>query len=96
MRMRKPLLVVCGMLLLCGAMAAAACPGQANSRRKTWPPRPGEGNDRAKQVQDFCQAAALDPKEKKYSDNCNELPRIGLIQDDHGDACGSNFGIQEP
>ena len=41
----------------------------------------GEGNDRAKQVQDFCQAAALDPKEKKYADNCNNY-RVGLIQDD--------------
>jgi hypothetical protein len=41
----------------------------------------GEGNDRVKQVQDFFQAAALDPKEKKYADNCNNY-RLGLIQDD--------------
>jgi hypothetical protein len=40
-----------------------------------------EGSDRAKQVQDFCQAAQLDPKEKKYADDCNNY-RIGLIQDD--------------
>jgi uncharacterized protein YciW len=40
-----------------------------------------EANDRVKQVQDFCQAAALDPKEKKYADDCNNY-RAGLIQDD--------------
>jgi hypothetical protein len=40
-----------------------------------------ESNDRAKQVQDFCQAAQLDPKEKKYTDDCNNY-RMGLIQDD--------------
>jgi hypothetical protein len=41
----------------------------------------GEGNDRARQVQDFCSAAQLDPKEKKYADQCNSY-RTGLIQDD--------------
>jgi hypothetical protein len=40
-----------------------------------------EGSDRAKQVQDYCQAAQLDPKEKKYADDCNNY-RLGLIQDD--------------
>ena len=41
----------------------------------------GEGNDRAKQVQDFCAAAQLDPKEKRYADLCSSY-RTGLIQDD--------------
>jgi hypothetical protein len=41
----------------------------------------GEGNDRVKQVQDFCSAAQLDPKEKKYADLCSSY-RSGLIQDD--------------
>jgi hypothetical protein len=40
-----------------------------------------EDNDRARQVQDYCQAAQLDPKEKKYSDTCNNY-RGGLIHDD--------------
>src|ERR1700690_792517 len=40
-----------------------------------------ESGDRAKQVQDLCQAAQLDPKEKKYADDCNNS-RVGLIQDD--------------
>jgi outer membrane protein assembly factor BamD (BamD/ComL family) len=41
----------------------------------------GEGNDRVKQVQDFCSAAQLDPKEKKFADLCSSY-RSGLIQDD--------------
>jgi hypothetical protein len=40
-----------------------------------------EASDRAKQVQDYCQASQLDPKEKKYADDCNNY-RVGLIQDD--------------
>ena len=41
----------------------------------------GEGSDRAKQVQDFCAAAQLEPKDKKYADSCNSY-RAGLINDD--------------
>jgi len=41
----------------------------------------GENNDRVKQVQDYCAAAQLDPKEKKYADTCTSY-RTGLIQDD--------------
>jgi hypothetical protein len=41
----------------------------------------GENNDRVKQVQDYCAAAHLDPKEKKYADTCTSY-RTGLIQDD--------------
>ena len=40
-----------------------------------------EGSDRAKQVQDYCAAAQLDPKEKKYADTCYSY-RNGLIEDD--------------
>jgi hypothetical protein len=40
-----------------------------------------EDSDRAKQVQDYCQAAQLDPKEKKYLDTCNSF-RAGLNNDD--------------
>ena len=40
-----------------------------------------EGSDRARQVQDFCAAAQLDPKNKQYADTCNNY-RSGLIQDD--------------
>jgi hypothetical protein len=41
----------------------------------------GEGSDRVSQVQDFCKAAQLDAKEKKYADQCSNY-RSGLIQDD--------------
>ncbi len=41
----------------------------------------GEGSDRARQVQDFCAAAQLAPKNKQYADTCNSY-RAGLIQDD--------------
>jgi hypothetical protein len=41
----------------------------------------GEGGDRARQVQDYCAAAQLQPKEKKYADACNSY-REGLINDD--------------
>jgi hypothetical protein len=41
----------------------------------------GEGGDRARQVQDYCAAAQLQPKEKKYVDACNSY-REGLINDD--------------
>jgi hypothetical protein len=40
-----------------------------------------EDNDRAKQVQDYCQAAQLEPKNKKYVDTCNSF-RAGLNNDD--------------
>jgi len=81
MTMRKPLVFVCG-LLLCGAMTALHAEEKAKQQAKELAAKAaGEGNDRVKQVQDFCQAAALDPKEKKYADNCNNY-RLGLIQDD--------------
>jgi len=41
----------------------------------------GEGSDRAKQVQDFCAAAQLEPKDKKLAETCNNY-RTSLIQDD--------------
>ena len=40
-----------------------------------------EGGDRVKQVEDFCAAAQLEPKNKKYNDTCNSY-RSGLLQDD--------------
>jgi hypothetical protein len=40
-----------------------------------------ETNDQAKQVQDYCEAAQLEPKNKKYADTCNSF-RSGLIHDD--------------
>jgi hypothetical protein len=41
----------------------------------------GEDNDRAKQVQDYCEAAQMEPKNKKYVDTCNSY-RAGLNNDD--------------
>jgi hypothetical protein len=41
----------------------------------------GEDTDRAKQVQDYCAAAQMEPKNKKYVDTCNSF-RAGLLNDD--------------
>jgi hypothetical protein len=41
----------------------------------------GEGGDRAKQVQDYCAAAQLDPSNKRYAEMCSSY-RSGLINDD--------------
>jgi len=41
----------------------------------------GEGADRAKQVQDYCAASALEPKDKKIAEACSSF-RSGLIRDD--------------
>jgi hypothetical protein len=40
-----------------------------------------EDNDRAKQVQDLCAAAQMEPKNKKFVDTCNSY-RAGLNNDD--------------
>jgi hypothetical protein len=65
-------------------MAIPAAPSQEKPRQQAKDladKAKGEGSDRVKQVQDFCSAAQLDPKEKKYVDLCNSY-RTGLIQDD--------------
>jgi len=41
----------------------------------------GEDNDRPKQVQDYCSASQLEPKNKKYADTCVSY-KAGLNQDD--------------
>ena len=40
-----------------------------------------EAGDRAQQVRDYCAAAQLDPKDKKFTESCNNN-RSGLMQDD--------------
>jgi hypothetical protein len=40
-----------------------------------------ESGDRVRQVQDYCSAAQMDPKEKRYQETCNSY-RSGLLQDD--------------
>jgi hypothetical protein len=74
----------CIFTLIVFAAAAAALHGDEKPKQQAKDlaaKAAGEGNDRAKQVQDYCAAAQLDPKEKKYSDNCNNY-KVGLIQDD--------------
>jgi hypothetical protein len=81
MTLLRSILIVC--LLLCGVPA----PAQESTERprqqakELFERAKTEDNDRARQVQDYCQAAQLDPKEKKYSDTCNNY-RTGLIHDD--------------
>jgi hypothetical protein len=81
MNLRRSICIFC--LLLSGVpMPAQNATERPKQQAKELADRAkGEGSDRAKQVQDFCAAAQLDPKEKKYADTCNSY-RTGLINDD--------------
>jgi|ERR1039457_248072 hypothetical protein len=73
--------------ILCLSLFAAMTPAQNSPER----PRQGakdlvdkaktEDNDRVRQVQDYCDAADMEPKNKKYVDTCNSN-RAGLNNDD--------------
>ncbi|MGP8173464.1 MAG: hypothetical protein ACLP7O_02815 [Terracidiphilus sp.] len=79
-----PQRAICGLtLLLCAALAPPLnAQEKPKQQAKDLAERAkGEGNDRAQQVQDFCEAAQLEPKDKKYAEACNSY-RTGLIQDD--------------
>ena len=81
MTLREPLLIA-GCLLLCGALTTPLhAQDKAQQAKALAAKAAAENSDRVRQVQDFCQAAALDPKEKKYADNCANY-RDGLLQDD--------------
>jgi len=70
------------LLSLIGRARAGAGFRKAKTRGKDLADKArGEGSDRAKQVQDYCAAAQLEPKDKKYADTCNSY-RSGLINDD--------------
>ena len=77
MTLLRSICIVC--LLLSGLPA----PGQNSKQqaKELFERARTEDSDRVRQVQDYCQAAQLDPKEKKYSDTCNNY-RGGLIHDD--------------
>jgi hypothetical protein len=81
MNLRQSICVFC--FLLSGvAMPAQESTGNTKQQAKELAEKAkGEGSDRAKQVQDYCSAAQLEPKEKKYTDACNSY-RAGLINDD--------------
>ena len=81
MKMRSPFCVLC-CLVLAGALAAPLhADDKAKQAKELAAKAAAENNDRVRQVKDFCQAAVLDPKEKKYADNCASY-REGLLQDD--------------
>ena len=73
--------------ILCLSLFAAMTPAQNSPER----PQQGakdlvdkaktEDNDRVRQVQDYCDAADMEPKNKKYVDTCNSY-RAGLNNDD--------------
>src|SRR5580658_9631111 len=73
--------------LFCIALSAFITPVQAQNEKPKQEAKDlferakTEDNDRAKQVQDYCQAAQMEPKEKKYLDTCNSF-RAGLNNDD--------------
>ena len=78
----RPAIFIFGLLL--SAVPAPALHAEENPKKQAKDlaeKAKGEGNDRVKQVQDFCAAAQLDPKEKKYADTCNSY-RSGLVEDD--------------
>ena len=81
MSLRQSICIFC--LLLSGVALSAQEPtGNTKQQAKELADKAkGEGSDRAKQVQDFCAAAQLEPKDKKYADSCNSN-RAGLINDD--------------
>jgi hypothetical protein len=81
MKLRLSICVVC--LLLCAAPMPAQEPGgnPKQQAKELADKAKGEGSDRARQVQDYCAAAQLQPKEKKYVEACNNY-REGLINDD--------------
>jgi hypothetical protein len=81
MNLRIAICVLC--LLLCGvSMQAQDYGGNLKQQAKDLADKAkGEGSDRAKQVQDYCAAAQLEPSNKKYSDMCSSY-RSGLINDD--------------
>ena len=81
MNLRPSICILC--LLLCAVpMAAQEAGGNTKQQAKDLADKAkGEGSDRAKQVQDYCAAAQLEPKEKKYTDACSSY-REGLINDD--------------
>jgi len=81
MNLRLSICVLC-ILLSCISIEAQEPAGNPKQQAKELAEKAkGEGSDRARQVQDFCAAAQLQPKEKKYVDACNSY-REGLINDD--------------
>lgn len=79
MNLQKPICIFC---LIAFAVPASHAQEKPKQQAKDLAEKAkSESSDRAKQVQDYCQAAQLDPKEKKYADDCNNY-RVGLIQDD--------------
>lgn len=81
MTLRRSICIAC--LLLFGALAPAlnAEEKPKQEAKELADKAKGEGGNRAQQVQDFCAAAQLEPKNKQYADTCNSY-RSGLIQDD--------------
>ena len=79
--MRSGVSTICVVLLAMAMPAAHADEKPKQQAKELAEKAKGEGSDRAKQVQDFCAAAQLDQKEKKYADLCSSY-RSGLTQDD--------------
>jgi len=81
MTLRSVVSTICVVLLAMAMPAAHADEKPKQQAKELAEKAKGEGSDRAKQVQDFCAAAQLDQKEKKYADLCSSY-RSGLTQDD--------------
>jgi hypothetical protein len=75
---------LCTFCVILSAVPSTAIYAQVNSKqqaRELSERAKSEGGDRARQVQDYCAAAQLEPKNMKYADTCNSY-RSGLLQDD--------------
>jgi len=81
MTLLRPIGIACLLLSVVPAPAQNSTEKPRQQAKELFERAATENNDRARQVQDYCQAAELDPKEKKYSDACNNN-RTGLIHDD--------------
>jgi hypothetical protein len=81
MSIKHFILILC--LSLCAILATAQNPnGPPREQAKDLVERAKtEDNDRARQVQDYCTAADMEPKNKKYVDTCNNY-KSGLNSDD--------------
>jgi hypothetical protein len=80
----KLLLIACIVFLLLTGTLVSCLTAQERPKQEAgslFDKAQRESGDRVKQVEDFCTAAQMEPKNKKYQDTCNSY-RSGLQQDD--------------
>jgi len=93
MKLLRIMGVVC--LVLSAVQAQAQTPDEKPKKqaKDLYEKAMKEGNDRAGQLRDVCQAAQLQPKDKKYSDACSSY-RTALIHDDDAALASAQLAYQ--